>query len=181
MPTGANPPCGCAVIPVSYAAIRTLLAPGICLFLATVSPMRPQRGFSITSGHGYLPPEAFCQAVLRCPPPDTPKFFAALQANGWSSSSACMEEVLTDVWELPSWPFKQALVSRGRAFAAGVELVFRLTGKYPDTLADIKMATAGATWTYTRDEETYVVRGEWLVGEERLIFDSRTDSGLAKR
>ena len=33
--------------------------------------------------HGYQPPAVSCEAVLNCPAPDPPEFFAALQANGW--------------------------------------------------------------------------------------------------
>ena len=63
----------------------------------------PQGIVHYIDSHGYLPPQEFCDAVRRCPAPDTPEFFAALRRNGWSEQIARPASPSPEQLEIPAF------------------------------------------------------------------------------
>ena len=100
--------------------------------------------------HGYLPPEEFCEAVRRCPPPDTPEFFTAFHANGWAENLAGPDMLREP--GIRQFACEIALNARGRAICAAAEAAFTLAGNYPETLQAVADVMKDATWTYAQAE-----------------------------
>jgi hypothetical protein len=122
--------------------------------------------------HHYLPPEEFCEAVMQCPDPDTPEFFAAMHANGWSSARLPWHDYhavgAMDTLASAYRALAEARVAAMDAGGRGVEALGRLHdngGTFVDTLK----------WTYWRGPSgMYRVRGLWRVG--RVDFACDTDA-----
>ena len=126
------------------------------------------------AAHGYCPPQEFREAVLRSPLPDTPEFFAALQACGWPPALASLDD--TRYMSNPRIvAFDRALQARGRAFASAVDAALVLSGQRPATLADADCLLDAVEWTYTSiaDDNHYVIRGEATPEGLPLAYDSR--------
>ncbi len=123
--------------------------------------------------HDYNPPQEFCEAVLRCPEPDTPEFFAALQSCGWDASVARADDAPSDAAAAARLSLLvKAMQQEGRAKASALEAFTSINDTVPATMEQAQEVVAGVQWMYSRLREGGVwVHGEWLVEGARLVFD----------
>lgn len=120
--------------------------------------------------HGYQPPDEFCAAVLRMPPPDSPQYFAALRANGWPPSiaqpyhDAQVRRLLTET---------SIAEPRGKALVAAITAYGCANGALPATFEHARrLVDEVGEWTYEVSGDTYLLYA-WSDGENdsgRLLF-----------
>ena len=103
--------------------------------------------------HDYCPPTKFREAVKNCPQMDTPAYFAALQAAGWSAQVADYERHKEDI-EMTRR--RAAVRAAGDAWVARIEAYHEATGQWPRNLQDTAaFVPDDAAWRYAVTEENY--------------------------
>ena len=109
------------------------------------------------SAHGYCPPAEFVSAVMQCPAMNTPAYFEALHARGWSKQMVDFSRNKAYSDEFSRYKVAHSM---GKALVVRIEAYQQINGTWPNSLAEAEgLGPDDASWHYERSGDGFSL---WL-------------------